>query len=256
MVTPGIKRRLGFKEDTPDEVVVKEWARRTKHVCKPCWELKYCPYGPLVEEFPLYSTKQEMEEFIEELKKDLESGEYNKKVKRLIELSKTDEDEKLMEEIKEFRDKLSSSKVDKKTKAVLNSLLSEMTPDVERQIELMRKWAEERIRTFNSEEYPEEIDYVKECLIFGHYCPVFFVNEPVTETYKKRKITRKASRVMFLRIVRRDNQTCQICGRPLKVDEIEIDHVIPYSLGGPTDESNLRVVCRSCNRKKGFTAEI
>src|SRR5688572_27117364 len=22
-------------------------------VCKPCWELKYCPYGPLVEQFPL-----------------------------------------------------------------------------------------------------------------------------------------------------------------------------------------------------------
>lgn len=21
-------------------------------VCKPCWELKYCPYGPLVEMFP------------------------------------------------------------------------------------------------------------------------------------------------------------------------------------------------------------
>jgi len=29
-------------------------------VCKPCWELKYCPYGPLVEFFPLPSipTKQ------------------------------------------------------------------------------------------------------------------------------------------------------------------------------------------------------
>ncbi len=27
---------------------------RFKHVvCKPCWELKYCPYGPLVEFFPL-----------------------------------------------------------------------------------------------------------------------------------------------------------------------------------------------------------
>src|SRR5438128_2577852 len=22
-------------------------------VCKPCWELKYCPYGPLVEFYPL-----------------------------------------------------------------------------------------------------------------------------------------------------------------------------------------------------------
>lgn len=29
---------------------------RLKHVvCKPCWELKYCPYGPLVEFFPLPS---------------------------------------------------------------------------------------------------------------------------------------------------------------------------------------------------------
>lgn len=25
-----------------------------KHiVCKPCWEIKYCPYGPLVEQFPV-----------------------------------------------------------------------------------------------------------------------------------------------------------------------------------------------------------
>jgi hypothetical protein len=29
---------------------------RLEHiVCKPCWELKYCPYGPLVEFFPLPS---------------------------------------------------------------------------------------------------------------------------------------------------------------------------------------------------------
>lgn len=29
-----------------------DWDRRIKAVCKPCWELKYCPYGPLVERFP------------------------------------------------------------------------------------------------------------------------------------------------------------------------------------------------------------
>jgi len=28
-------------------------ARFPHVVCKPCWELKYCPYGPLVEYFPL-----------------------------------------------------------------------------------------------------------------------------------------------------------------------------------------------------------
>lgn len=30
-----------------------DWKRRVKAVCKPCWELKYCPYGILVEDFPL-----------------------------------------------------------------------------------------------------------------------------------------------------------------------------------------------------------
>ena len=29
------------------------WSTRVKAVCKPCWEIRYCPYGPLVEEFPL-----------------------------------------------------------------------------------------------------------------------------------------------------------------------------------------------------------
>ena len=29
------------------------WRKRVKAVCKPCWEIKYCPYGPLVEQFPL-----------------------------------------------------------------------------------------------------------------------------------------------------------------------------------------------------------
>jgi hypothetical protein len=256
LVSPGVKRYLGFKDDTPDEVVAKEWQRRTKHVCKPCWELNYCPYGPLVEKFPLYETRQEKEEFIKELKKDLKSGEYDRKVRRMIELSKTNEDKELREEIKDFKRKLLSSKLDKKTKAVLNSLVPGIIPDAEYKIKEMRKWAEEEIQSFNPKEYPEKIDYVKECMIFGHYCPVFFVNEPFTETSTKRKITRKFSRGMFLRIVRRDNQTCQICNRHLKEDDIEIDHVIPHSLGGPTVESNLRVVCKSCNRKRGSIVEL
>ncbi|MFL6351651.1 MAG: hypothetical protein ACJ74Z_07350 [Bryobacteraceae bacterium] len=35
------------------------WDRRVKAVCKPCWELKYCPYGPLVEQFPLQADPDE-----------------------------------------------------------------------------------------------------------------------------------------------------------------------------------------------------
>lgn len=35
------------------------WNQRVKAICKPCWELKYCPYGPLVEEFPLQSERND-----------------------------------------------------------------------------------------------------------------------------------------------------------------------------------------------------
>src|SRR6266550_9283424 len=50
---PEIKRRLGYKASEPDSVVLKHWKTISTKVCKPCWELRYCPYGPLVEQAPL-----------------------------------------------------------------------------------------------------------------------------------------------------------------------------------------------------------
>lgn len=35
------------------------WEKRVKAVCKPCWEIKYCPYGALVEEFPIIEEGNE-----------------------------------------------------------------------------------------------------------------------------------------------------------------------------------------------------
>jgi len=31
-------------------------------VCKPCWELKYCPYGSIVEHYPLFPGESSIEE--------------------------------------------------------------------------------------------------------------------------------------------------------------------------------------------------
>lgn len=52
-IHPVVKRRLGYNELDSDDDVYEDWKERTSRVCKPCWELKYCPYGPLVEELPL-----------------------------------------------------------------------------------------------------------------------------------------------------------------------------------------------------------
>jgi 5-methylcytosine-specific restriction endonuclease McrA len=56
------------------------------------------------------------------------------------------------------------------------------------------------------------------------------------------KLTRKE-------IFRRDNYTCQYCGR--QHNHLTIDHVIPRRLGGKTDWTNLVTACPRCNHLKG-----
>lgn len=128
----------------------RKWDKKAKAVCKPCWEIKYCPYGSLVEDFPI----------------------------------------------------------------------AELTDE-------------------------------KRCLIFGHQCPVFSVAEPFTETKELRNITREIPRVTQFRVLKRENQICSDCGNAVKDEDIEFDHVIPWSKGGSSDENNIRLLCMKCNRKKG-----
>lgn len=44
-------------------------------------------------------------------------------------------------------------------------------------------------------------------------------------------------------IRRRDNHTCQICGRYGH----DVDHIVPWHLGHNSLISNFRVLCHSCN---------
>lgn len=52
-------------------------------------------------------------------------------------------------------------------------------------------------------------------------------------------------------IFRRDNFTCQYCGRRPPSVVLEIDHITPVSQGGDDDPSNLATSCYDCNRGKG-----
>ena len=44
---------------------------------------------------------------------------------------------------------------------------------------------------------------------------------------------------------------CPLCGMTYKYEEMEADHIIPWSKGGHTAAENCQMLCRECNRRKG-----
>jgi hypothetical protein len=180
-------------------------ARLQQWVCKPCWELKYCPYGPLVEFFPLHPEGQSVSSIA-----DLHKRARN-----------------------EIAGALRGSELDM-LRAVEFFLYSQ--PD-------RWKW----IKQFETKELG--------CNVFGHVCPVFFMAEPFTETKEGRRVGRRIPHEVMLKVVRRDGQICQVCHAPVQDDQVEFDHIIPLSKGGPVTAENLRLTCRPCNRKKRDSAK-
>lgn len=73
------------------------------------------------------------------------------------------------------------------------------------------------------------------------------------------------------RVMREGNYTCAACGlvgREVRFNRggygfptwlpsvyLSIDHIIPKSKGGTSERSNLRVLCTTCNTKKGVRLE-
>lgn len=61
------------------------------------------------------------------------------------------------------------------------------------------------------------------------------------------------------RLAKAQDGICPACGQPLPEDptQVEIDHIIPRSRGGPSAAWNKRLVHLSCNRRKSYklTAE-
>jgi len=64
-------------------------------------------------------------------------------------------------------------------------------------------------------------------------------------------VKRPAPRPRLVRqeVFRRDNFTCQYCGK--RTRDLTIDHVVPRHRGGAHSWENLVSACRDCNHRKG-----
>ena len=60
-------------------------------------------------------------------------------------------------------------------------------------------------------------------------------------------------RVKFTRknIYKRDENTCQYCGKKFKPQDLNLDHVVSLSRGGKDSWENVVCSCVSCNLRKG-----
>ena len=70
----------------------------------------------------------------------------------------------------------------------------------------------------------------------------------MAETTPKRK---KLSKKIRFEVFKRDNFTCQYCGRKAPDVVLEVDHITPVAKGGQNNIMNLIKSCMECNRGKG-----
>lgn len=60
---------------------------------------------------------------------------------------------------------------------------------------------------------------------------------------------RKVDKATRARVFQRAGNKCTHCGT---TQRLTLDHIKPVALGGNGHESNLQVLCHSCNSKKGI----
>ena len=66
-------------------------------------------------------------------------------------------------------------------------------------------------------------------------------------TSEDRFANRRVPDSMRAAVLVRDGARCRKCRRAIN---LEMDHIVPVSKGGKTEESNLQILCRRCNRAK------
>lgn len=73
-----------------------------------------------------------------------------------------------------------------------------------------------------------------------------------TEAWRRKAERSRVTPAVRYRIMQRDGFRCCVCGGSAKEGvSLEVDHIIPISKGGISDEANLQTLCRDCNRGKG-----
>lgn len=89
-----------------------------------------------------------------------------------------------------------------------------------------------------------------------------FCSNTCREEYNNATVWNRGRDAYSLRILYRDNFTCQDCGEfhafinnfdmPVPIDDgqLEVHHILPVSKGGSDEQQNLITLCKKCHKKR------
>lgn len=89
-----------------------------------------------------------------------------------------------------------------------------------------------------------------------------FCCDTCREEYNNATVWNRGRDAYSLRILYRDNFTCQDCGEfhalindfdmPIPIDDgqLEVHHILPVSKGGGDEQQNLITLCKKCHKKR------
>jgi len=102
-----------------------------------------------------------------------------------------------------------------------------------------RIWSLLKIMSFNSND-PEEIkEHNEDIKLFNKGKDLCLITRSEFNGMRN---------ALMSAIIERDGYYCKNCN---STENITIDHIVPVSKGGKNILSNLQLLCRSCNSKKG-----
>jgi len=180
-------------------------------VCKPCWELHYCPYGVLVESMPFCDSAEDEARRKEAGWTETQEEMYERAKRDLARTQPSDDNE------------------------VWRNMFFVMFADPVKK---------NKVQQYNPRDVSCTI-FGHTCPVFAHgYLDC-------TETREIRRTSRSIPHDIMFKVARRDDYHCQKCHKRVPDDEMEFDHIIPHAKGGPTTVANIRLLCRACNRRKG-----
>lgn len=82
----------------------------------------------------------------------------------------------------------------------------------------------------------------------GGFTHVLFLSALQSAHNKRRRKKIDNYKAIFDKLLHKYHFSCVVCGYQ---KTLSIDHIKPVSKGGTDDESNLQILCKSCNSRKG-----